>query len=104
MLLQSHAGEIHLLPALPKAWSEGKVTGLRARGGFDVGIQWKGGDLVEASLRSNLGQPCRVRTASPVEVYRQGKRILKKDEAGTIIFDTVPGGSYVLRPPGKLGR
>jgi len=61
MLVQSHAGEIVLLPALPKAWSEGAVAGLRARGGFEVDIAWKDGRLAEAEVRSEAGGPCRLR-------------------------------------------
>ena len=52
MLLQSQAGEIHLLPALPKDWAEGSVTGLRARGNITVDISWKGGRLTSATLQS----------------------------------------------------
>ena len=61
MLLQSHAGFIHLLPSLPEAWSEGAVSGLEARGNFMVSLRWQGGELSEVTLLSRQGGRCTLR-------------------------------------------
>jgi alpha-L-fucosidase 2 len=61
VLLQSHAGEISLLPALPAVWPTGSVTGLRARGGVIVDIEWRAGKLASATLVSPTDQTVRVR-------------------------------------------
>lgn len=64
MLMQSQNGAISLLPALPDAWPNGKVTGLRARGGFEIGIEWKNGKLTEATVKSLVGGKCTIRSGS----------------------------------------
>lgn len=66
MLLQSHAGEVHLLPALPRAWAAGEVRGLRARGGYRVDLQWEQGRLKRAVLRAERAGRVRIRTAAGV--------------------------------------
>ena len=68
MLVQSHAGFLHLLPALPSAWSEGEVKGLRSRGGFEVAdMQWKMGKIVSLKVKSNVGGNLRLRSNTPLK-------------------------------------
>jgi alpha-L-fucosidase 2 len=68
MLLQSHAGEIHLLPALPKAWADGEFRGLRARGGVEVDVRWQNGRVVRATLRPSITSTVRIRVNRSNEV------------------------------------
>jgi alpha-L-fucosidase 2 len=102
MLLQSHAGEIHLLPALPVEWSWGEVRGLRARGGFTVDMAWEQRRLGTATITSNLGGFCRVRSLSPLRVleYRHDKaRVpITDDTKQDVIYDYPVDPVHVASP------
>jgi alpha-L-fucosidase 2 len=95
MLLQSHTGKISMLPALPKAWNNGKVCGLRARGGFQVDMAWEEGKLTKAAVLSIQGETCRIKGEVPLKVIRGNEEILirTKDE-NTFEFDTESGKCY----------
>ncbi|MCB9782898.1 MAG: glycoside hydrolase family 95 protein [Candidatus Omnitrophica bacterium] len=80
MLLQSHTGVVELLPALPKALPVGRVTGLRARGAFEVNIEWRDGALTSATIASHKGGPLRIR-------YRGAERECETDPGQTLEFD-----------------
>ena len=66
MLLQSHDGAVHLLPALPDSWTEGEVKGLQARGAFTVDMKWNSGELQEAVITSKIGGVLRLRSYIPL--------------------------------------
>ncbi|MDQ1909053.1 glycoside hydrolase family 95 protein [Paenibacillus sp. GD4] len=96
MLLQSHAGEISLLPALPEEWKKGSVKGLRARGNFEVDLSWDAGRLREASIRSGSGGRCIVRTKHTVIKVTTDGEPVAWEEAGPlqISFLTEAGAVY----------
>ncbi|MFO1500319.1 MAG: glycoside hydrolase family 95 protein, partial [Verrucomicrobiota bacterium] len=99
MLLQSHAGLLRLLPALPPAWPAGKVTGLRARGGFTVGIEWSQGKLRQAAIRADGEQPCELTETTALTVRDSAGRdvpVQRKD--GRLNFIARGGELYDIRP------
>ncbi len=99
MLLQSHNGEVHLLPALPEAWETGYVFGLRARGGFEVAMDWRDGRLFQAAIEAGEDGPCRVRYEGPVAVTHNGQAIaVEHPEADETVFAAQAGRTYKLAP------
>ena len=88
MLLQSNNGVIHLLPALPTAWKEGTVKGLRARGGFEVNIRWTAGRLKNAVIKSKAGHQCTI----------------KLENVNNISIATSTNGEYTILPSVKKGE
>lgn len=100
MLLQSHAGEIHLIPALPKVWADGSVKGLKARGGFVVNMEWKSNRIIAASIHSRHGSTCRVRSLAEISQVSasNGEVSLIHLEPDLIEFKTIAGETYSLHP------
>ena len=108
MLLQSQLGEIDLLPALPDAWKEGEVRGLRARGDFEVDIRWAGHCLRSATIKSLEGGICKIRAQVPFRVIRAGgikttgtdrqKNAENTGQGYTLSFFALKGTTYHVVP------
>ena len=94
MLLQSQLDDIFLLPALPDAWRSGNVKGLKARGNFEVAIEWADGKLKTASLKAVIGGKCVLRSYQPIDVA--GVKCTKTRDGKYYLcsFDTKPGETY----------
>lgn len=98
MLVQSHDEAIHLLPALPKAWKEGHVLGLRARGGFEVDVEWKDYHIVKVTIKSLNGEPCQLKSNQPLTLTGEANSPIQNSNLnkGIIRFDTEKGQVYTF--------
>ena len=97
MMLQSHDGAVHVLPSVPERWTDGKVTGLVARGGFVVDIQWKDGKVAEVKVKSQLGGNLRLRSADALVM--KGGSIAAADGMNPNPYFAVPEVAQPLVSP-----
>jgi alpha-L-fucosidase 2 len=95
MLVQSHLGAIDLLPALPQAWQEGRLSGIKARGGFTIDLEWREHDLVEAVVISEKGGKCSIRYGKSEIVISTEQGSLVEVDNGA--FVAAPGIKYTVR-------
>lgn len=98
MLLQSQNGELHLLPALPDSWRDGRVSGMVGRGNHVVDIDWEAGRLKSARITPRVGGRTAIRTPVPVIVEGLGLRSTPDRIGHTLSFTAAKGRTYVLRP------
>ncbi len=99
MMVQSHDGAVHLLPAIPDVWSDGKISGLVARGGFEVAMTWAGGELSEATISSRLGGNLRLRSYVPLE----GKGLTEAQGTNTnALVNPIPVATPLVSPEASL--
>jgi len=96
MLMQSHEGKIYLLPALPSAWQNGSIKGIKARGNFEIDLSWKDGSLAEAKIKSIMGRDCRVESSVPIRILESDSQ---NNQISTVLdFKTVKGRTYTIVP------
>lgn len=98
MLVQSHTGRIHLLPSLPAAWPVGRINGLKARGGFELDVAWRDGELTRAAIRSANGTPCVLSSSVPLAITCSGKPVPATVKENIVTFATESGGEYLVTP------
>lgn len=111
MLLQSHLGYVQFLPAIPEAWEEGEVQGLKARGNFTISEKWSKGKAETFTVcyegeEKYAKFECEAPEILQAEVFQNGKKVkvTKDEENGRISFTVTKGKTYVIEMPGKEKR
>ncbi|WEA00644.1 glycoside hydrolase family 95 protein [Mucilaginibacter sp. SJ] len=98
MLIQSHEGYINILPALPTAWKSGEIKGLRARGGFQVNIQWHNGQLSAASVKSSVSRQCLIKYGKELKIAGVKGKLSKISDGYLFSFFAKKGQIYTVIP------
>ncbi|HWR50943.1 MAG TPA: glycoside hydrolase family 95 protein [Bryobacteraceae bacterium] len=96
MLVQSHDGAIEFLPALPKTWPRGSVTGIRARGGVELDLEWDGGRARKATLRARLSGEHRLRAPKGQKIASVGGLAIKEQQDGSVLVQLQAGRTYQI--------
>ncbi|MCR4410078.1 MAG: glycoside hydrolase family 95 protein [Candidatus Saccharicenans sp.] len=97
MLVQSHEGEIFILPSIHGSWKKGNIKGIKARGGFELNLSWDENKVIEIEVISTLGRTCSIRTPFPAEVKQVSSGLSLTGQEKTLFsFETEPGKSYKM--------
>ena len=96
MLVQSHEGIIHLLPALPSEWNSGEFLGVCTRGAFELDIIWENGAINSVDILSKAGELCKISSDGPLKVSTNGEEVKVKNGDGYVVFNTEAGQRYHL--------
>ena len=106
MIMQDRGGLIRLLPALPAAWPDGRMRGLKARGGFTVDLIWRDGQLRQAGIGSERGNACRIRLPDRQmpQVFCDGSPVPVAGSEGVYSFETLSGRNYQVFPAFSSGK
>jgi alpha-L-fucosidase 2 len=98
MLMQSHSGEISLLPALPKAWKTGSIKGLRGKGGYEIDVEWTESKLKKATITPLFSNTCTIRTKTPASIWLNGKKVeAKQTDNNVYTFSVIKGNKYEIK-------
>src|SRR5574344_1860658 len=102
MLMQSHDGAIHLLPALPDDWKTGEINGLRTQGGFEVSFKWENGQVQKIEIKSTIGGNCRIRVPNKVKLVNGKGLNPAKGENPNSLFETAKVKKPIVSAKAKL--